>query len=303
MITRSTFNFPQSQGTRPSIDATRNTPALLPSSATKNATRPSISILNMDPKLPEPAQPTQSLTSLLSSLSPLAKIAASFFKPPDPEAQIRFRLLQIELAKALGGLQPYAMATWEQAAPTERSDHIILGTRGAGKTAFGCLMGEHLAKTLELPLRAIGFQRRVIEQRGYQPGRWGALQDCVCIVDEAGISLREERLWDQLALARHNEVSTILISQSTTALGRDALRFGATFWARHLDPLAIRFEREELVDLLSPICIIQEQLQSAQRKDICVRIGPPHVALATPLPSGWTEQQSRQHRSAPREGR
>ena len=235
------------------------------------------------------------VSGLLGPLGRLLEVYVRAQRPPDPSEALRLRLLSLQLAERLGTMQAYGLVPWSECLDAVRSDHLIIGRRGGGKTAFGVLLAQRLAGLLEQPLRTLGLRKDWAAAVGGEPVRMVEARDCVVLVDEAGLRLGQD-VWESLALARHRGVSWVYTSQSTAALPRDVLRLEAQWWAKEVDVRASLFEREELRDLMAGIVAIQSHAGFAERRDLVLRVGPPGVVTSVPLPSCWSDEMSRLHR-------
>lgn len=249
--------------------------------------------------LPEPVE-NWDLGGLFRGAGSLAKMLGPLLpQPPNPLAELQARILAVELSKKLkDGMLPYAVAPWAVCAPSSRSDHLILGARGAGKTAFAALLGQTLRQALDVPCLAVGWPEPIAEALGFRSLRATASsltnsQDCILLLDEARLRIKDDDLWELYALARQRNVSIVYTTQTLAALPRDVLRLEAQLWARRLDPLAARFEREEVTDLAAQAIAIQSAVNfTPARPSLVCRLTAPVVVTETPLPTNWTEESS-----------
>jgi hypothetical protein len=238
--------------------------------------------------------PLKSILQILSNFLP---------KPPDLSEQLRARILSIELSKMLNGSAiPYATATWEQVMPQEdlRGDYLLLGRRGSGKTALACAIAQHYASLKrrvvavdwpEGPAKALGFDRCTRND-------WMDLRDAAVLLDEAALrrpkKKTDDHLFEALALARHRNIACIWTSQTTAAISRDVLRMESFLTMKALDPIATKFEREELVDMAAQAVTIQTKLGFDKNPRLTLFFrNNMWVVAETPLPIGWTPQISR----------
>lgn len=241
------------------------------------------------------------LGGMFRGVSQIAKLIHPFLpQPPDPIAELQARILSVELAKKLaGGTIPYGISSWAAVAPDRRSDHILIGARGAGKTAFASLLAQHMRDLLKVPVFAPGFPQFVSDALGFHPSsattarEWLQAQDCILLLDEARLRVKDVDLWELVALARQRNVSIIYTTQSLAALPRDILRLEAVLWARRLDPLASRFEREEVADLAAQCIAVQSAVGfTVERPSLVLKLTAPAVVCETPLPVGWSDEAS-----------
>lgn len=240
------------------------------------------------------------LGGLFRGAGSIAKLLGPLLPAPaNPLAELQARLVAVELARKLkDGVLPYAVAPWALCAPSTRSDHIILGARGSGKTAFAALLGQQLRQALDLPCLAVGWPEPIAAQLGFRTLKPSTqlladTQDAILLLDEARLRIKDDDLWELYALARQRNVSIIYTTQTLAALPRDVLRLEAQLWARRLDPLAARFEREEVTDLAANAIAIQTAVGfSPDRPALVCRLTAPIVVTDTPLPNNWTEESS-----------
>lgn len=231
-------------------------------------------------------------------LSQIAKLVAPWLHKPGPLEEMQARLVAVNLAKALqDGTTAYAVTDWQNVVPQTRSDHIIIGSRGRGKTAFSALIAQTLAKSLDQPVYAVDWPAEAAGTLGFTtPERavWFKARKAIVLLDEAKLRMKDSDLWEMMALARQRGVSLIYTTQTLAALSRDVLRLDATLWARGLDPLSARFEREEVVDLAAQIIGVQTAAGfSPETPQLVLRATKPFVVTASPLPNGWTENISK----------
>lgn len=203
-------------------------------------------------------EPTPEIDDWNKPALPLPLPGASLLRPlldlirgPSEHDLLRLRLLRAQLAQ-LQGPTAYAPITFEQfiklLAP--RSDVCVLGKRGSGKTATAWAITNDLADLADLAVLAPGWptnKRPRLPRANYSPAAdWTQATDAVALIDEAalvvGVGKRDATIWEALAIARHNVLSTIWTSQDAASLRRELLRLDpvlvwcdAPSWASALD--------------------------------------------------------------------
>ena len=237
----------------------------------------------------------------LGGLGQLLRPLGSLLRPSDPLETVRLRLALLELAKATsGGVVGWRdVGSLANVVPAERQDWCLLGSRGAGKTATGVWIAQHLARVLEVPAVALGWPIWAAERVGLKSvPTLDRLSDCVVFVDEAGLRLkpgkRDEALSEMVALARHENLSLIWTSQSAAGIHRDVLRQDVRVAWLRVEPVQVRFDREELADLLAQVVSIQGSSGGPWPAGrLCIPAGTGWVSAQSPLPAGWDEEVSK----------
>ena len=246
-----------------------------------------------------PALPTSGRGFSLNGFGDLLKPLGQLFKQPDPLDAVRLRLALLELAKATsGGVLSYAdVGTFDRLLIQDRQDWVLLGSRGAGKTAAAIWIAQILANALHLKPYVYRWPSWAAEAVGISViDSLDKLRDCIVVVDESGLKLpigkRDDVLLDLVSLARHNNVSVIWTSQSASGVHRDILRQDVRVaWGR-VDPVQVRFDRQELADLLAQVVSIQgSRIWSPGL--FCVPTGAGWSVAQAGIPQGWNESVSR----------
>lgn len=237
-------------------------------------------------------------------LGPLLRLAGPmmdrWLARPSLAERLQERLLAVQLSKAIeGAAVPVIMAQWPAMVPEQRHDVVIVGRRGSGKTALAVAWAQAFAARAGVPIKGVDISPAICAPLGIEPVRsWTGSKDCVVLLDEASLRAapgrRNEALWDALSLARHRGISCVWTSQSLAALHRDVLRLEAVVAFKAIDPLASRFEREEVLDLVASAVSIQTRFGFETAPASTLLYAGGHWLLgSTPLPSGWSDQVSR----------
>jgi len=213
---------------------------------------------------------------------------------PDPEAQLRRRLLEAQLERLNPRPPiPFVPAPWEAIDWTERTDVIVTGDRGSGKTALAAA----IAQASQRPIACIDWPSGPAETIG---GRTvsaeliASLPRCVLVLDEARLRTQHRKpewLWSMIALARQRDHSLIWTAQSTASIAPDILRMDARLAFKRTNPIAARFGREELSDIATAAKTLLDTREGPGATAILD--GGQWILTDAPLPAGWTDRVSR----------
>lgn len=219
----------------------------------------------------------------------------------DPVEDIRTRLLLLQLQRELaGGVAVLERGDLLEVVGADRTDAVVLGARGSGKTACAVWLAQHCADARGVPVDALGWPAAVASTFGFRsvsrldPGA----RDRIVLVDEAGLQVspgkRQAALAELLALARHRGVGVVWTSQGFGSVHRDILRSEAVLVAKRIDPMAARFDREEVADWLSSVVGFQARDPGlVNGRGGLAYVGGRWLAFENPLPAGWSERISR----------
>lgn len=238
--------------------------------------------------------------AFFSFVRALAPAFAQLVQPPDPMQVLQERLLRIQLTRELhGAAVPYAHHPWPPI-PDERTDFVILGPRGTGKTATASGLAQSLRDALDVPVLAVDWPADKARQLGFRTAGkdWSEQRDAVVILDEAslrtGVGRRNDAIFQALALARHRNLHTIWTSQTSTAVLLDVLRMEPILIWTGATPLAGKLERDDIIDLHATAATIGLSNGWPDRRDVRVLWFAGRWAVtAQPLPLGWTETTSK----------
>ena len=236
----------------------------------------------------------------------LPRLAGRLLEGRDPLSRAldatRLRLMQAELAEAHGKVVHHQGVDWDTLVPPARQDWVLVGDRGSGKTAMAVRLGQDLSRALGQPLLLPDVPDEVCYAlEGERTDLRAALkaQDAVIVVDESYLRIptgkRNRFLYEALALGRQRGTSLIWTSQGLTGVHVDVLRQGAALGFKYLDPVAARFDREELADLVASVTTIQgSDVRFQDPASVLVYAsGFWGSCTSVPLPTGWTERVSR----------
>ena len=180
---------------------------------------------------------------------------------------------------------------------------LIIGRRGAGKTALGMKFveaGYHLKKKSYV----IGFKNSKVPRWVKKVNEINEIpNNSLVLIDEAGISYSarssmkkaNKDLAELLAIARHKNLSLIFITQSSAMLDVNVLRLSDILLFKEPSLLQTRFERKGLQDLFNKVKVAYDDLE--KKKEHFYIISDDFEGLVqTGLPDFWNESISKSFR-------
>ncbi len=180
---------------------------------------------------------------------------------------------------------------------------LIIGRRGAGKTALGMKFIE-AGKYLKRKTYAIGFSNSKVPSFVKKVNDIDEIpNNALVLVDEAGISFSarssmkkaNKHLAELLAIARHKNLSLIFITQSSAMLDVNVLRLSDILLFKEPSLLQTRFERKGLQDMFEKVKKTYEDLEN--KKEHFYVISDDFEGLVkTGLPEFWNESISKSFR-------
>ena len=138
---------------------------------------------------------------------------------------------------------------------------LIIGRRGAGKTALGMKLVE-TAAILDKNIFVIGFNNSKIPYWVQNVNDISEIpNNSLVLIDEAGISFSSRSSMKQsnkdlaelLAIARHKSLSLIFITQNSAMLDLNVLRLCDILLFKEPSLLQTRFERKALQDMFTKV--------------------------------------------------
>lgn len=241
-----------------------------------------------------PAEPGPTRGPGLASLLPWVRVLApllSQFGPPDPEALLRRRLLELQVAQAEGqGVVPVL-----EVDAGRLLDGVFgvafVGQKGCGKTVAACAAASLLAAGR--PVLGIDWPNRLLPQgwRSVRAADALSARECVVLVDEAVLRVpkRAAATWEAAALARQRGCVWVWTTQAATGLDVDVLRQGVV---RCWMPGESAFEREELRDEAAAARRVLRVFGVERGGSVTMHQGA-GVLVRWSLPEWWTESHSR----------
>jgi len=177
---------------------------------------------------------------------------------------------------------------------------LIIGRRGAGKTALGMKFveaGYHLKKRSYV----LGFSNSKIPSWVKKVDNISQVpNNSLVLVDEAGISFSarssmktaNKNLAEILAIARHKNLSLIFITQNSAMLDLNVLRLADILLFKEPSLLQTRFERKGLQDIFEKVSNSFKELDS--KKEHFYIISDDYEGLVkSGLPDFWNESISK----------
>jgi len=171
--------------------------------------------------------------------------------PIDRDLRRETQRLQLELLRRQLGIGQVDEYREFETLAAARNDYVVTGSRGGGKSTTA----EQLARAYQ----AAGWR---LERFGYGPGALKSFaampSHTVVLTDEAVLSLAHARgprgdaeLAELLALARHRDVSLIVVGQTAHQVPVEVFRHDIHFGVKETGLLASAFTRDELKDALT----------------------------------------------------
>lgn len=234
----------------------------------------------------------------------LVRPLLDLLRGPSEAELLRVRLLRAQLAQ-LDGPTAYMPVNFDQFVQlvSPRADICVLGPRGSGKTATAWQTAAALAEVLHLEILAPGWpeDRRPRLPQDLTYGRadnWTKAKDSVALIDEAalvvGVGKRDAEVWEALAIARHNDLSTIWTSQDAASLRRELLRLDPVLVWCDSPSWASAMDRPELEPLVrGATAVLTAMKRHEQPSARAAYIAGRWVGFHCPLPRWFTQEHSR----------
>lgn len=228
----------------------------------------------------------------------------------DPTTKARLHLLNLqtelarfEIAERMGLNLAPVQAAWSDILEVFFNDgfgvdHVILGDRGAGKTALGVRLAQEYASVGLVP-QAFGMAEDAAAAVGLEVvSDVARSRGTVLVVDETGVAgikpeILRDKVRQRMARARHDESVSVWIAQSGAHVPPEVFRFRGSLWVKRYDALASSFDREELGELLPQLIRLWSSGKYLDGPAGCVlqRDGGVYIT-ENPLPEGWSEDVS-----------
>lgn len=180
---------------------------------------------------------------------------------------------------------------------------LIIGRRGAGKTALGMKLIE-TAAILNRKIYVIGFgNSKVPNWVKKAEGISDIPNNSLVLIDEAGISFSSRSSMKQsnkdlaelLAIARHKNLSLIFITQNSAMLDLNVLRLCDILLFKEPSLLQTRFERKGLQDIFNKVSSAFSEIES--KKEHFYIISDDFEGLVkSGLPQFWNDSISKSFR-------
>ncbi|MCX8194445.1 MAG: hypothetical protein N3G19_03780 [Candidatus Pacearchaeota archaeon] len=177
---------------------------------------------------------------------------------------------------------------------------LITGKRGSGKTSLGMVLLEAL-NSVGRKCYAIGFEKaklpvwlKKVDALEKAPNDAAVLVDEGAIIYSARESMKEanKRLGKMMAIARHKNLSLVLIAQSSAMLDVNVLRLADVLFLKEPSLLQAEFERKALQKIYEDIKPLFQKRQ--EREKLCyVWSDDFRGLLRYELPRFWNESISK----------
>ena len=180
---------------------------------------------------------------------------------------------------------------------------LIAGRRGSGKSAYAFRLLENISAKAKRPCFAIGPRQSVL------PSWIQAIENVdqakngsVILVDEGAIafssrntmSAKNKGLAELLAVARHKDLTLLLITQNTGMIDNNVLRLCDTLVFKEGSLLQERFERSAIKDLYETANKALQEIPSQERMSHCYIIDAGFEGICQAgLPSFWNAKVSK----------
>lgn len=181
---------------------------------------------------------------------------------------------------------------------------LIIGKRGSGKTALGFKLLELLAG------------RRKAYYIGNAKLPWWVKQvdsvddvknDSLVLVDEGALSYSardsmsksNKFLGKLMAIARHKNLSLIIITQNSAMLDLNVVRLADTLFFKEISLLQARFERKAIGDLFNKVQGVFKKIADGEREKYAYIIDDDFEGMVSfSLPGFWSDNLSKSYSDA-----
>lgn len=220
-----------------------------------------------------------------------------------PLEAIQYELAKLELRDRMGVSLPTYVQESSVLVELEqrRSDHIVIGDRGSGKSVIAFRLAE-MASACGREVVLSGLPKWVAEHFGY---RWmedfspdEAPNGSFVLVDEAGLLLegvsdrsRRRILRKCLAPGRHKDKEFCFVAQSLAMIDLEVLRFEVALWAKRFDVFRSAFDREQAQRFFEELTSMQGGVDDPRATWLFHR--GRWWYLESELPKDWSERVSK----------
>lgn len=180
---------------------------------------------------------------------------------------------------------------------------LIAGKRGSGKSALGFRILENVHAASKRPAAALGVRAAVL------PTWISAIDDvedvengAVVLVDEGAVAFssresmsgKNKELGKLLAIARHKDLTLILITQNTGMIDKNVLNLCDTVILKEGSLLQQQMERDAMKEMYRKAGAAIKKVPAAERQKHAYIIDSDFEGLVSvPLPSFWNEKVSK----------
>ncbi|MBI4451694.1 hypothetical protein HY642_06995 [Candidatus Woesearchaeota archaeon] len=193
--------------------------------------------------------------------------------------------------------------TFERRLHKESMILLVVGRRGSGKSVTGFRLLENINAAAKRPCFAIGPKQSSLPAWIHSiESVEQATNGGVILVDEGAIAFssrdamsdKNKDLGKLLAIARHKDLTLILITQNTGMIDNNVLRLCDTLVFKEGSLLQERFERSAIKDLYETANAALVGVPAEQRQGHCYVLDASFEGLcAVALPSFWNSSVSK----------
>ena len=193
---------------------------------------------------------------------------------------------------------------WEKKLLTKNEIGIILGSRGAGKTAFGIKLMENIYTKTKKKCFAMGFKSEDLPSWIISVENINEIHnDAIVLVDEGGIffssrdsmSIANKLLSDLIFISRHKNLTILFISQNSSNLDVNIIRQADFLVLKPSSLLQKDFERKIIRNLYVSLEPLFKKYGS--RKGLTYLYSDDFRGFVTnSLPSFWSQSLSKSFR-------
>lgn len=222
--------------------------------------------------------------------------AAKENRPATKEPAVYAALEQVETVK--GNLEHF-----EERLDSESLIIAIVGKRGSGKSVLGFRLLENIHAKSKRPMYAMGVPQKVLpEWIKSIAGIEEVKNHGVVLVDEGAVefgaresmSEKNRMLTQLMAVARHKDLTLVLITQNTALIDKNVLRLCDAVVFKEGSLLQERMERSSLLDLYKTAGELFERLPRDERKRHSYVVDSDFEGMVSAsVPSFWTSAVSK----------
>jgi hypothetical protein len=183
---------------------------------------------------------------------------------------------------------------------------LILGKRGSGKTAFGMKLAEMFHHEARKKIYTLGYESAKLPSWLKKVASIEAIpNNSISLLDEGAVffSSREsmknpnKELSKLMAIARHKNLTLILITQNSGLIDINVLRLADTILLKEPSLLQAEFERKAIKDMYAKVVPMFKDKQN-KKPYVYVWDDEFEGMLKSGLPAFWTEEISNSFKNA-----
>jgi len=180
----------------------------------------------------------------------------------------------------------------------ESSIVLIAGKRGSGKSALGFRFLENIHSKTNRPVSVLGVKASVLPSWiGIVEALDDVKNNSIVLVDEGAIafgsrdsmSKKNKKLGELLAIARHKDLTLLLITQNTGMIDKNVLNLCDTIFIKQGSLLQQKMERRALRDMFATA----NEALGIDKSEFYVFDSDFEGILSATLPSFWSDKISK----------